>query len=69
MDRFNQANTPTEVYQAGLDLVLERLKPERAEDARDEAITRGADHERRALGVVLGHGQNSPVTSRNSRSA
>lgn len=30
MDRFNQANTPTEVYQAGLDLVLERLKPERA---------------------------------------
>lgn len=30
MERFDQANTAAEVYQAGLDLVVERLKPERA---------------------------------------
>ena len=30
MERFERANTAAEVYQAGLNLVLERLKPERA---------------------------------------
>jgi hypothetical protein len=30
MDRVSAANTPQEVYQAALDLVVERLKPERA---------------------------------------
>ena len=30
MERFDRANTAAEVYQAGLNLVLERLKPERA---------------------------------------
>lgn len=30
MESINQANTPVEVYQAGLNLVVEHLKPERA---------------------------------------
>jgi len=43
MDSLAQANTINEVYQAGLNLVLERLKPERAlifygYDAQDQLV-------------------------------